>query len=226
MKKNITIAVLIFMNLSCIGQDWDQVLKQELYNNLENPSDSLFIIDRITLEQLKEYKCEDSIVLLEYNNSTGDHIVIKIEVGNFIPSKHILNLEDIVFKYIHGKKIIDYFIAKDSIDNKYAYGVDGLIPKNEIKEITIKWNGKDLFIPKNAYSDLFEPHICENNAREIEFYKTKDNFLFIYLSGSDGAGSYSVKFIFNKKKYVTRIIGTNEMTDGFDFIDGTATVED
>lgn len=43
---------------------------------------------------------------------------------------------------------------------------------------------------------------------------------------SDGAGSYSVKFIFDRTKYLTRIVTTNEMVNGYDFLDGTATYDD
>jgi hypothetical protein len=60
----------------------------------------------------------------------------------------------------------------------------------------------------------------------VEAYIFENRNLFIYIHGSDAAGGFSVKFVFDKKRYQTRIIGTNEMTDGFDFLDGTAKHED
>ena len=90
----------------------------------------------------------------------------------------------------------------------------------EISHLKIKWNKNWLSIPDSAYHNLYEAHLCLGHL-PIEAYITKGNkLLFIYLYGSDGAGGYAVKFVFNRKKYLTRIVTTNELIDGYDFLDG------
>lgn len=211
---------------SSLGQDWDRALHQELIESLIDPSDSIFISDRKTLEKIKGHDCSDSIVTFNYTSKTGDKIEIKIEKGLFDPSKHKLDIADTVYKYIHGQKRVDYLKVKNIIDGKYSYGIDATMPQSEIKSLTVNWNGQILTIPDSAYTNLYQPHLCFDHL-VVESYLTKDNKnIYIYISGSDGAGGYSVKFVFDKVKYLTRIVGTNEMTDGFDFLDGTAKVDE
>ena len=130
-----------------------------------------------------------------------------------------MHLSDTVYKFIHNEKRIDYIIVRDSIDNKPAYGIDGNQPLTEIKQFKIKWNEKSLSIPDSVFSNLLEIHLCLDYL-PIEAYITKNNkFLYLYAHASDGAGAYSVKFIFDSKGFVTRIVNTNECTDGYDFLD-------
>lgn len=226
MKKTILIITTLLTTFTCFGQNWDKILRQELICALIDPSDTIYIEDRKQLEKVNGHDCNDSIVIFNYASKVEDKIEIKIEKGVFEPSKHNLELADTVYKYIHEQKRVDYLEVKNIIDGRYSYGVDGTMPESEIKSMTIKWNGQSLTIPDTAYSNLYQPHLCLDYL-VVESYLTKDNKnLYIYISGSDAAGGYSVKFVFDNKKYLTRIVGTNEMTDGFDFIDGTAKVDD
>jgi hypothetical protein len=95
------------------------------------------------------------------------------------------------------------------------------MPRTEIKSMSIKWNKINLAIPDSAFSNFYEPHICLDYL-PVEAYIFKNQYLYLYIIGSDFADGFSVKFVFDKRKYLTRIVGTNEMTDGFDFLDGTA----
>jgi len=226
MRKTILFITTLFSSLTCFGQNWDKVLRQELFDALVDPADSIYIEDRKQLEKVKGHDCSDSIVTFNYNTKARDKIEIQIEQDQFDPSKHKLNLADTVYKHIHGQKRVDYLEVKNIIDGRYSYGIDATIPKSEIKSLTVKWNGQKLTIPDTAFSNLYQPHLC-NDYLVVESYLTKDNKnLYIYISGSDAAGAYSVKFVFDHQKYLTRIVGTNEMTDGFDFLDGSAKVDD
>jgi len=202
------------------------MLRQELNESLTNPADSIYISDRNQLESVSIQNHDDNHVTFSYVSNNKDKIEIKIEKRDFDPTEHVLDICDTIYKHIRGQKEAEYLEVKNIIDGKYSYGIDGTLPKTEISIMTIKWNGHALNIPKSAYSNLFQPHIRLDNIG-VEAYLTKDNKnLYIYINGSDGAGAYAAKLIFDEKKYITRIIGTNEMTVGFDFLDGIAKVED
>ncbi|MBK7818295.1 MAG: hypothetical protein IPJ60_12715 [Sphingobacteriaceae bacterium] len=167
------------------------------------------------MEKLNGLSFTDSSATLNCNSKTGNKVSIALGLGKFEPTKHKLYFSDTVWKFIHNEKRIDHLIAKNLIDDKLAYGVDGDFPKTEIKYIKIKFNGNWLTIPKSSFANFYEVH-----TETIEAYLSKDKkFIFLYISASDGIGSYAIKFVFDKTKFVTRLISTNECTDGFDFLD-------
>lgn len=227
MRKIILFIITIFVTLTSYGQGWTKILRKELFDALIDPSDSIYIETRKQLERVKGHNCSDSIVTFNYTTTKGDKIEIQIEERLFDLSKHKLDLIDtVVYVNNHGQKKVDCIKVKNIIDGKYSYGIDANMPISEIKSMTVKWNGHKLIIPNTAYSNLYQPHLCLDYLT-VEPYLTIDNKnLYIYIYGSDGAGAYSVKFVFDQQKYLTRIIGTNEMTNGFDFLDGTAKVDD
>jgi hypothetical protein len=68
---------------------------------------------------------------------------------------------------------------------------------------------KKLKIPKTAYQNLFEPNTCSDSHfdRKIETYSSLDGqFIYVYIYGGNAAGSYFAKLIFNKEKYLTKIV--------------------
>ena len=50
----------------------------------------------------------------------------------------------------------------EKIDGKSFWGTDGEMPREEYKNIRIYINGKQVFIPKSAYDDLYEPTSIQN----------------------------------------------------------------
>lgn len=193
--------------------DW--LFKRELMAHLNSPKDTMYIQDRHHLEKFRGLQSTDSSAIINYLTKSGDKILVSIGVGYFNPTKHKLHLSDTVYKSIHNEKRVDYLIAKNLIDGKRAYGIDGDIPKTEIKFLKLKYNDKWLTVPKSCFVNFYEVH-----PTTMEAYLSKDKTLiFLYVNGSDGIGSYSIKFVFDKVKYITRLISTNECTDGFDFLD-------
>jgi hypothetical protein len=219
MRRLITIILTILTTLSCFSQDWEKSFRVELFESLVNPSDSIYVMDRKLLEKILGMTCKENVVVFENTAKNGDIIKIKIEKQDFEPSRHNVYLFDTV-------NIIDNAVeVKNLIDNRYSYGIDGTMPRTEIKSMTIKWNEINLTIPDSAFSNLFQPHLCLDYL-PVEAYIFNNQYLYIYISGSDAASGYSVKFVFDKRKYLTRIVGINDMTDGFDFLDGTAKYDD
>ncbi len=164
----------------------------ELVRGLENAHDTIYIQDRRILEKI-----------VNTRKSSYDENVInyKTKAGD---SVYIL----FAVKPINHAENINY---------KKAYGIDIYSkPKKKVGGITIKWDDAQVAIPESAYANLYEPNSIE------AYLSRRKKLLYIYLQGSDGAYSYSVKFVFDKKKYITRLITTNECADGFDFLDATS----
>lgn len=199
------IYLIIFLFLSSLGicsaQNQSDLLRAELIAGLAQVSDSVYISDRRDLEKIGGHGCSHGHVEFSYTSKSKEQIKISIESSKFDPAVHEMD------------------ISRNFIDGRISYGIDRSIPTSEIKSLFVEWNGNELVIPDLAYSNLYQPHLCEDYLVVEAYLSAKSNNLFIYVSGSDGAGGYSVKFIFDKMKYVTQIVGTNESMNGFDFID-------
>ena len=89
----------------------------------------------------------------------------------------------------------------DKIDNLQIFGTDGNIPKREYKAIKIEINSVKMELPKIALKNLYEPSLYNSKAN----YDAKNDILYIMSSNSDGAGSYEIIWIIDKKKYKYRI---------------------
>ena len=81
------------------------------------------------------------------------------------------------------------------------FGTDGNIPKREYKSIQIEINNVKIELPNIALKNLYEPSLYNSKAS----YDEKKDILYILLSNSDGAGSYEIIWIIEKKKYKNRI---------------------
>lgn len=228
MHKGTFISALLFVlivqtTLGQISNSW--FFKRELIGYMQSPKDTIYIQDRKQLEKIGGLQCTDTTVTLHSKTKAGEGIFISIHNKKFVASNHTLDLADTVYKFTHNEKRVDYLIAKNLIDGKTAYGIDGGYPMLEIKELKIKWNNVWLTIPDHAFHNLYDTHLCLDST-PVEAYISKDNkLLYLYIAASDGAGSYSVKLVFNRQEYLTRIVNRNEMTDGYDFLDATAKVE-
>ncbi|MEI8279446.1 MAG: hypothetical protein WCG87_06755 [Bacteroidota bacterium] len=187
----------------------------ELVNDIENSKDTVYIFDRTKLERLNSIKQLDNAAEISCKTKNGDSINLLITSSQFNSSKHKVHLADTVYKFIHNRKEVDYLIEKNIIDGKKFYGFYGEVRRIEISKLKIKWGRNWLIVPRRAYSNLFEPHFSSLEA----YLSENKKLLFIYLHGADGADSYSVKFVFNEKQYLTRLITTIECVDGYDFLD-------
>lgn len=152
-------------------------------NLLENPSDKYFISNRKLLPKLKMINCDS----------------LQIEIKDTLLTGEIC----------HMKILTRSFDSRKSINNQFPHGTQYTLPKRDIAEINITINGIPLYIPNNAFNNLFEPTICEEDSfhKKIEAYMSLDgNYLYLYIYGGNAAGTYFSKLIFDKKMYLTRII--------------------
>ena len=124
---------------------------------------------------------------------SGKDIQVALSTEKFDKSKHS-------FKY-HK----EYRDMIEKIDGKPFWGTDGEMPREEYKNIQIYINGKQVFIPKSAYDDLYEPTFyTENNS--VYYDKELDSY-YIVATNSDGAGAYMVCWQIEKGIYKGRKIG-------------------
>jgi len=206
-----------------VSPDWKY--KQELFSYLNNLRDSVYITDRIDLELVTSASCTDTEVRYYAITKSGEHIQLAVKSKTFLASQHELQLVDTIFSVVNHKKVIDSIILRNKIDGTFAFGVSGNRPATEISSFIILRNNVKLQIPKQAYSDLYNIHFCIYH-KAPEMYVTKDNvYLYFYLHGSDVDNEYSVKIIFDKTGYVTRIVNRHSCLTDFDFIDGFGACE-
>ena len=124
---------------------------------------------------------------------SGKDIQVALSTEKFDKSKHS-------FKY-HK----EYRDIIEKIDGKPFWGTDGEIPREEYKNIQIYINGKQVFIPKSAYDDLYEPTFyTEHNS--VHYDKEHDSYYIVAIN-SDGAGTYMVCWQIEKGVYKGRKIG-------------------
>ena len=119
----------------------------------------------------------------------NENVKIEISETKFIKEKHKL-------KFYKNEKT-----QLDKIDNLQIFGTDGNIPKREYKSIQIEINNVKIELPNIALKNLYEPSLYNSKAS----YDEKKDILYILLSNSDGAGSYEIIWIIEKKKYKNRI---------------------
>lgn len=178
---------------------------KELLSKLEDKKDTIYICSRHLLEQFNTLEQQDSIIILEYNQYQ-----VRISLKVFEPNKHILDLIDTIRK-TDGK--VDYLETKNIIDGSKAYGIDGNVPNTEIAQFMIKISQEVIQLHDKQISDIYNVNLAKTEA----YFNPQNNLLYVYISGSDAAGSYAVKYVIGENGYITRIIAEY---CGFNFIDG------
>jgi len=95
----------------------------------------------------------------------GKEIQVVLTSGKFDKSKHS-------FEYFK-----DSPTGIEVIDNKLPYGTDGKMPTTEYRSIEVNIHGKKVSLPKDAYSDLYEPtFLTDHNS---VYYDKESDILYI-----------------------------------------------
>jgi len=67
-----------------------------------------------------------------------------------------------------------------------------------VRQMTIAVNGQDVWVPRSAYADLFDPR---------KAYLRSENGVFVLLvGGADGSDSYSVHIRFDATRVISRTV--------------------
>jgi hypothetical protein len=186
----------------------DVPFKKELFKNLNDLSDTVFIESRLHLERIVPLINLDTQIKYDYTTQLNNKYAILIKTKPFDHSKHSYTADTL---WQSENKF--YVMSNNIIDGKRVFGVDGTIPTREVDSFNIKINEKIIYFSQSVFDDLYNLNLIFT-----EIYESKNGqYLYIYLNGSDGAAGYSVKLIFSIEGYVTRIC---VVLCGFDFIDG------
>ena len=121
----------------------------------------------------------------------GKEIQVVLTSGKFDKSKHS-------FKYFKdsstGIEVID--------DPALLYGNDGKMPTTEYRSIVINIHGKQVSLPKDAYSDLYEPtFLTDHNS---VYYDKESDILYIVANNNYAERPYKVCWQIEKGVYKGR----------------------
>jgi hypothetical protein len=123
-----------------------------------------------------------------------DSLSVIVKQVLFEPQKHQL-----FYSKENPKENIRSELIK--IDGKFFWGTDGEIPKEVISYLGVSIKGTQISIPKNAFDDLYEPHL-----KNVSVCHGPDNTIYINMSNSDGAGAFTIIWIIKDNKYYGRYI--------------------
>ena len=108
----------------------------------------------------------------------GKEIQVVLTSGKFDKSKHS-------FEYFN-----DSPTGIEEIDDELPYGTDGKMPTTEYRSIEVNIHGKRVSLPKDAYSDLYEPtFLTDHNS---VYYDKESDILYIVANNNYADRPYKV----------------------------------
>ena len=120
----------------------------------------------------------------------GKEIQVVLTSGKFDKSKHS-------FEYFK-----DSPTGIEVIGDQLPYGTDGKMPTTEYRSIEINIHGKRVSLPKDAYSDLYEPtFLTDHNS---VYYDKESDILYIVANNNYAERPYKVCWQIEKGVYKGR----------------------
>jgi Bacterial SH3 domain len=116
----------------------------------------------------------------------NDSITLKMVIGDFITTKHKLTKSNTVITKIDGKR---------------PMGVDGGLPKTELKSIQLRIGDEVIDVPKSELNDLYQISFVSTDV-----YLGQNGDIYFTMANGDGAGGYLVAFAFKNKKFISRYV--------------------
>ena len=120
----------------------------------------------------------------------GKDIKVTLTLGKFDKSKHS-------FEYYK-----DSPTGVEVIDDQLPYGTDGKMPTTEYRSIEINIHGKRVPLPKDAYSDLYEPTFRTDH--HFVYYDKDTDILYIVANNDYAERPYKVCWQIEKGSYKDR----------------------
>ncbi|MEO0468873.1 MAG: hypothetical protein AAF206_04570 [Bacteroidota bacterium] len=164
---------------------------------LDGPQDLVFVSNRNLLDGLCVSHCSQQLVEIHDTLAKGKLVDIKLQTEEFDSAAH-------QYSYFSGP---DSLI--ETIDGLAAYGSVDAIPRRQISGLSIKWGKRQLEIPQDAFENLYNPNLCQSEIfhQAVMAYPSIDGkYLYVYIYGGQGAGTYFAKLIFDKKRYLKKIV--------------------
>jgi|GEM_PF-2157353 len=142
-------------------------------------------------------------VLERTHTVDGHRALLRIEIGRFEPKQHTV-------RPFHptghsGEPCVEIDGVTEPL------GTDCDVPTTEIRALVVTLDGATLTIPRELYRDCYEPRPDSNVAVRLADDRKG---VFVFFSGSDGAGSYQVLWVFRVDGRYSRIsCGPKECSD-------------
>ena len=107
----------------------------------------------------------------------------------------------------------------NTIDGRAPLGTDGGFPKIEIESLRLYIDGSEVPVAKSLYSDCYEPSFDLNSSFAVKFGDKLES-VFVFMHGSDAAGSYQVLWVLRKDRKHSRFSGACSDCGFIDFSSG------
>ncbi len=176
-------------------------------NRLEGPQDVMFISNRDLLNGLCIKHCGSSEVKILDTLADGKILQMGLHTRPFVADSH-------TFRFLNESDSI-----LESIDGQISFGAVEALPRQEVDSLWITLDGQALEIPRSAYQNLYNLNLCYNElfARAVMLYPSEQQeYFYLYLFGGEGSGTYMAKLIFDRDRFLTRIITDYPDLVGFD----------
>ncbi|WP_413532555.1 hypothetical protein [Empedobacter brevis] len=149
------------------------------------------------------YVCYDRIKKLEDFETISPTSVNDSKI-EFSVADYIIQLETQKFNTINRVINMDNYLVY-AIDNSDFYGTDGEIPITEFKSFKISFKGKEISIPKEYFSNLYNANL---SATKLTYNKELNQY-YLFGTYSDGAAVYDSLWILENGKIVEHFVQLN-----------------
>jgi len=218
--KSLLLIFIVLFQITCLGQteykkhlkslkskSWrrnsgfietkDSTFLDYALNNIIKQNEIIYISDRTLLKSLPVNTCFDNYIEMIGIINKNKKITIELKTQEFDSTKNKIE------KY--NQEWLNNYTEK--INGLYPYGGTYSNPKFEFSKFQITIDGKTLSIPDSVFKNLYDPNFCEFGGfvKNIQaFTSLNEEYIYLYIYGSNAAGSYFSKLIFDHKKYVTK----------------------
>jgi len=176
------------------GWQYEQVSYESIEDSfLKKALEIYFVMD--DEKEFTEYRCKEEKETDISNIEHAKDYSIEFESQPFDSTKH-------KFTRCEG-----HFICL--IDGKVYWGLDGGMPVSEISRFKVKYKDRVIHLPETDYSDLYSPFTEHCPPDKIHVTDGVNSYIVFITNCSDGAGFYTVAWIFKDGKYIRRVVDSS-----------------
>lgn len=172
-------------------------LRMMMEKGLAQSPDLMFVTHRELLRPLCVSVCSRDSVIIHDTLSDGTDFRLALYASTFEPDSHR-------YAYFEGP---DSLI--ESIDERPAYGAVDHLPTKQLDSLDLRIDGRSLMVPRSAYRCFYDVNLCqlEYFLQPVMAYPSLDEqYFYLYLYGGEGASTYFTKLVFDRERYLTRLV--------------------
>jgi hypothetical protein len=181
--------------------------RNQLIRELDSQGDSIYLTKTDDLVLIGSLVGNVDSVGLSGSSVSGNQYVLRVKVAAFDTSQEMSVLRDTGWVEDEPGKLVPMIRSVYGINGQRVYGLDfgSTKPYRQISEFHLAINGRWIPVPPRAFKTLLEPHLLHSSL-PIRAYESGDGtLLHIYIFGSDGAGAYMAKLVFDHRRHLVTI---------------------